>query len=1466
MARIQITISAENAQAIAALKQVAGVAEQAGDEVEKAGADSGVGFADSFKEIVAYSKQAVAAIKDIAEAANQTANSIRSTGNMVQQGFAAIINEGQQAVAALRDVAGSASQVGSSVSQAGQAGSAGLDSIEQAAAEVKEEMQDAANAAQKAGADVNNAGQKGADGLEATAVAADDVRKNTQKAGAAGTKAGNEISSGGKKGADSLNQAGKNAESLGQKLANVTIVAGGITVVLNKVKEAFAALVKPGIDFAKQTEISRLGIAGVLMSMTKLNGEATKLPDALALSNKAIGDLTQSSGQIGLPLNELTETFQAVVGAGLTQKMTMKEIVDFTVIGTKAVKTMMTGVGNESMQVIQELRSMISGNIDQNSQVARSLGITNADIEKAKQSAGGLFKYLEDKLSGFAEIVKLYPDTLKGKIDRLTTVFQQVSSQGAEPFTEVLKQGLDAITEQLLVTETIVTDTGQTLKTVKLNPELIADLKDGSKYVADLIKDGINFGVTLSQISSGPASVLLSVIKLILDHAGQVTFTLLAWMGIQKVITIFRLIAEQILAVRAAAITAGSAITRMEASTVLLGRAMRSVLVTTGWGLLAVAIGYVADKMFNLYENTEKARKAKKGLFSDEDKGLGSLSAKYESNGDAGTIADNPGDAGGKSYGAWQLSKNMGTLQQFVDWLNKTGWEAGKFLTRAENAGGIPGEHDVTLGSAEFDDLWQQAAEKYGESFLTAQKEFIKENFYDVGVEQAKSVYLDLEKRSAALKDVIWSAAVQHGPGNIAELLQQAASLMKQPNASYLTDEDLIKAIYAVRSSDEWTNGSPDYRPALRERFHNEMNDALMRLSKESPISAGQGNLELRNPKDEAEAIAKAKIALAEAMSNQEIQKYIEKLQADQKKLDQRKQATEGGFTSEALPAISREEYSQQTALITRAIAEAEIKKLETERAHLQELLTNNNLSGAEDPINIQTQITQKGTEIATARNKLAEALQQLGFEDAQAQKELLDKVTDMEVQLLEAQGKIAEANRLRTERERQALITRFQANGQTGAIDTVTKLYDTKQAHANFEQAQKDIEVANGELVTTQINLLNDLATGAKTAQQVMDEYTNEYNAKMQAILAELRQQLTVAVNVGDRDLANKIRAAIREIGDKISEFFDKVIQRIDAELQHEIAMINADRNLTSMQKQDKIDEATRKAAADRAARYEDDARRIRNTPDQDGNIDWEKVINLENAAALNRELAKMPTFIDKIREAGKQGFEDGLLDFFERGIIECNKFGDAIRNLAITVLQSIQKIYAQEMTRRIMGLFNPGGLKTTDPWSLSDGTKLDPTFGFGGNFAEGGSVMESGLVKGPGTSTSDSILAWVDNIKKWIRVGDGEWIVRGAAVKKYGTRFLEAINSGRVPVHMLQKYATGGSLTDRSVAAAVEGPHELSAALTSNSSTTIPLSIMNVFDPGIMEKFAKTREGKKAIINVLKEEATLVRRILER
>lgn len=65
---------------------------------------------------------------------------------------------------------------------------------------------------------------------------------------------------------------------------------------------------------------------------------------------------------------------------------------------------------------------------------------------------------------------------------------------------------------------------------------------------------------------------------------------------------------------------------------------------------------------------------------------------------------------------------------------------------------------------------------------------------------------------------------------------------------------------------------------------------------------------------------------------------------------------------------------------------------------------------------------------------------------------------------------------------------------------------------------------------------------------------------------------------------------------------------------------------------------------------------------------------------------------------------------------------------------------------------------------------------------FATGGSISGQ-ILSGPGTTTSDSILA---------RLSRGEFVMRAAAVRKYGLHFMQAVNSGSA--NGLPGFASGG------------------------------------------------------------------------
>jgi hypothetical protein len=194
---------------------------------------------------------------------------------------------------------------------------------------------------------------------------------------------------------------------------------------------------------------------------------------------------------------------------------------------------------------------------------------------------------------------------------------------------------------------------------------------------------------------------------------------------------------------------------------------------------------------------------------------LGTLSAKYESNGDPVAIGRNEGDAGGASYGAYQFATNAGVPEAFVGWLEEQGYWGTAALAQA----GEPG----TEG---FDAAWRQVAEADAAVFLAMQHRYVEQVYYEPAKTALLAMGLDIDARSEAVRQVVWSAAVQYGPGYVGKLFRDAAALTsEQPDAA--DDATLIANVYAVRASDAWTAGSPGLRPALRARFAAECREAL---------------------------------------------------------------------------------------------------------------------------------------------------------------------------------------------------------------------------------------------------------------------------------------------------------------------------------------------------------------------------------------------------------------------------------------------------------------------------------------------------------------------------------------------------------------------------------------------------------------------------------------------------------------
>lgn len=138
---------------------------------------------------------------------------------------------------------------------------------------------------------------------------------------------------------------------------------------------------------------------------------------------------------------------------------------------------------------------------------------------------------------------------------------------------------------------------------------------------------------------------------------------------------------------------------------------------------------------------------------------LGSLSAKYESNGNPGTISENK-DTGGVSYGAYQFSSYYGVPYDFAVWCINSGkgYSSGQRLLNAYAA-------DGNAYGYNFNNTWSALAAENSGAFLLLQHDYTKAKYYDVVVAKLESSFpgFDIDNYTIAFKNVVWSRAVQHG-------------------------------------------------------------------------------------------------------------------------------------------------------------------------------------------------------------------------------------------------------------------------------------------------------------------------------------------------------------------------------------------------------------------------------------------------------------------------------------------------------------------------------------------------------------------------------------------------------------------------------------------------------------------------------------------------------------------------------
>ncbi|MBF0481146.1 MAG: chitosanase [Desulfovibrionaceae bacterium] len=201
----------------------------------------------------------------------------------------------------------------------------------------------------------------------------------------------------------------------------------------------------------------------------------------------------------------------------------------------------------------------------------------------------------------------------------------------------------------------------------------------------------------------------------------------------------------------------------------------------------------------------------------------GALSARFES-GKANVRAIGYSVTGGTSYGTYQIASRPGTLSSFFKHLETA---APEWASRLKQAG----KADTGGAWGNMPDAWRAIAEEDPGRFAAIQHEFISKTHYLPSMIQVyEQTGVNLGELSQATREVLWSAAVQHGPTGAATMFRLALDELKYRRLTPADGRDfekaLIEAIYRQRQK-SFQDAPLMLRASVTMRYEREKSHAL---------------------------------------------------------------------------------------------------------------------------------------------------------------------------------------------------------------------------------------------------------------------------------------------------------------------------------------------------------------------------------------------------------------------------------------------------------------------------------------------------------------------------------------------------------------------------------------------------------------------------------------------------------------
>ncbi|MBL0721656.1 MAG: hypothetical protein JJV88_03650, partial [Sulfurovum sp.] len=225
---------------------------------------------------------------------------------------------------------------------------------------------------------------------------------------------------------------------------------------------AYQSTLGVGVELNKIIENNSYGLAALIASNTNLvdsQGEvqssSNKFRESLALSQRTMLDIRSAAKETSATFPELTAVFQQAIGFAFKMDKgfgnSTQGIIDNTIKIISSLTNMGSSIGMSAELMLEETRSLFSGDVSRDSKLAILLfgtpSAANKAMKDARHNVNGVFNLLQEKLKMFENLK--YIDTYQRAMDKLKAGYQEMMMTASEPLFQDIKTAAKTLLNEL---------------------------------------------------------------------------------------------------------------------------------------------------------------------------------------------------------------------------------------------------------------------------------------------------------------------------------------------------------------------------------------------------------------------------------------------------------------------------------------------------------------------------------------------------------------------------------------------------------------------------------------------------------------------------------------------------------------------------------------------------------------------------------------------------------------------------------------------------------------------------------------------------------------------------------------------------------------------------------------------------------------------------------------------------------